>query len=55
LGEAAGTAAAIAVKKGIKPRDVEYSALQERLLKQGVILPEEIKAGAKAKVTAGKR
>jgi len=38
LGEAAGTAAALAVKAGIKPRKVNYRALQERLLAQGTIL-----------------
>ncbi len=42
LGEAAGTAAAIAVKNGTKVRDVNYATLQRQLLKQGVILPEEI-------------
>jgi hypothetical protein len=40
FGEAAGTAAAMAVKERIKPRDVSYSALQAQLRKQGVILPE---------------
>lgn len=39
FGEAAGTAAALAVKEGIQPRNVDYGALQERLLKQGVLLP----------------
>jgi hypothetical protein len=39
FGEAAGTAAALAVKAGIQPRNVDYGALQERLLKQGVLLP----------------
>ncbi len=39
FGEAAGTAAAIAVKEGIQPRNVNYGKLQERLLCQGVLLP----------------
>ena len=39
FGEAAGTAAAIAVKNGVKPREVNYSTLQKRLLSQGAILP----------------
>lgn len=37
-GEAAGTAAAIAVKQGITPRKVNYSILQESLLSQNVLL-----------------
>jgi len=39
MGEAAGTAAAMAVESGIKPRNVNYIALQDRLLGQGVLLP----------------
>jgi hypothetical protein len=39
LGEAAGTAAAMAVKQGIQPRQVNYKALQKLLIKQGVPLP----------------
>ena len=39
LGEAAGTAAAIAVKQNIQPEQVDYRALQKQLLKQGVPLP----------------
>lgn len=38
LGQAAGTAAAIAVKKEIQVRDVPYAELQESLLAQDVIL-----------------
>ena len=38
-GEAAGTAAAIAVRDGIQPRVVNYGKLQKQLLKQGVLLP----------------
>lgn len=54
FGEAVGTAAAIAVKDGIKVRKVDYVTLQQQLIKQGVILPKEIKAVAKVKVAAGK-
>jgi hypothetical protein len=39
MGEAAGTAAALAVKQGINPRQVDYRKLQERLMGQGVPLP----------------
>ena len=39
FGEAAGTAAAIAVKSGVRPRDVDYGTLQAQLLSQGVLLP----------------
>ena len=39
FGEAAGTAAAIAVKSNIKPREVNHLTLQKQLLSQGAILP----------------
>ena len=39
FGQAAGTAAAIAVKKGISVKDVPYAELKEALLAQNVILP----------------
>ena len=39
FGQAAGTAAAMAVEKGIAVRDVPYAELKERLLAQNVILP----------------
>jgi hypothetical protein len=39
FGEAAGTAAAIAVKANIQPRVVEYRVLQDQLLRQGALLP----------------
>ena len=39
MGQAAGTAAAMAVKQGINPRQVDYKKLQEKLLDQGVPLP----------------
>ena len=47
LGEAAGTAAAIAIKNGTKVRKVDISQLQRQLTKQGTLLPDEIKAGVK--------
>jgi hypothetical protein len=39
IGQAAGTAAAIAVRKSIEPRQVNYSELRESLAYQGVPLP----------------
>jgi hypothetical protein len=39
-GQAAGTAAAMAVKAGIQPRQVNYKELQENLVRQGVNLPK---------------
>ncbi len=42
FGEAAGTAAAIAIKNGIRVREVDSNQLQKQLNKQGVILPEKI-------------
>ena len=47
LGQAAGTAAALAVKVGIMPREVDYGALQDRLISQGVILPSAVRAQTK--------
>jgi len=38
-GQAAGTAAALAAKSGIQPRNVDYKELQANLKKQGVNLP----------------
>ncbi|MFC1819639.1 FAD-dependent oxidoreductase [Thermodesulfobacteriota bacterium] len=40
FGEAAGTAAALCVKDGTRVRDVDQGALRERLLEQGVPLPD---------------
>lgn len=39
-GQAAGTAAALAVKDGVHPRHVDYGELQTNLRRQGVKLPE---------------
>jgi hypothetical protein len=39
-GQAAGTAAAMAVKEGIQPREVDYKALRANLVKQGVNIPK---------------
>jgi hypothetical protein len=47
MGQAAGTAAAMASAAGISPRKVDYRALQNNLLKQGVALPGVVLAGAK--------
>ena len=38
MGEAAGTAAALAVKTSVSPRNVDVKALQRQLLKQGFLL-----------------
>jgi hypothetical protein len=40
LGQAAGTAAALAVKNGTRLRDVDYGTLREHLSEQGVPLPD---------------
>lgn len=47
LGEAAGTAAALAVKAGVEARKVDTGALQDRLLSQGVLLPGVARAKVK--------
>lgn len=39
MGQAAGTAAALAVRGGIQPREVDYETLRGRLVSQGAILP----------------
>lgn len=39
MGQAAGTAAAIAVKSNVEPRKVDYKELRGRLISQGVPLP----------------
>ncbi len=40
-GEAAGTGAALALEHGVTPRALDYRLLRERLLSQGVPLPEK--------------
>jgi len=42
LGQAAGTAAALALQAGKTVRQVDYQALQNNLRRQGVILPDKI-------------
>jgi hypothetical protein len=44
MGEAAGTAAAIALKNGVQPRKVNIKTVQKKLLEQGVWLPKEVRA-----------
>jgi succinate dehydrogenase/fumarate reductase flavoprotein subunit len=39
MGQAAGTAAALAVKNRVQPRNVDYKTLRQRLGAQGVALP----------------
>jgi 2-polyprenyl-6-methoxyphenol hydroxylase-like FAD-dependent oxidoreductase len=46
MGEAAGTAAALAVRDGVQPRGVDVGKLQRRLVGQGVWLPEELRSRA---------
>lgn len=41
-GQAAGTAAALAIKSGVKVRNVNISDLKESLIKQNVVLPETL-------------
>jgi hypothetical protein len=48
MGQAAGTAAALAIKNNIEPRKVDYRVLQEKLLDQGVPLPGVNLASLKA-------
>jgi hypothetical protein len=43
MGEAAGAAAALALKEGVQPRHVNIPGLQRRLLEQGVWLPKEVR------------
>ncbi len=45
MGEAAGVAAAMAISRGVSPKQINTAELQERLRKQGVLLqPLEIEA-----------
>lgn len=48
FGQAAGTAAALAIKNGTDIREVDYRALQDSLIKQGVPLPGVYTALSKA-------
>jgi hypothetical protein len=47
MGEAAGTAAAVALHAGVEPRAIDMGALQERLAAQGAILGSPIAATAR--------
>jgi hypothetical protein len=38
MGQAAGTAAALAVERGMRPRTINVAELQQELRKQGAIL-----------------
>ena len=42
MGEAAGTAAALSVKLGVAPRKLDVATLQRQLLKQGVLLRDQL-------------
>jgi FAD dependent oxidoreductase len=46
MGQAAGTAAALAIKEGLSPRQIDYRSLQRNLIGQNVILPPAIKDDA---------
>ncbi len=52
-GQAAGTAAALAVKAGVEPRKVDYKTLQNNLRQQGVNIPDGI--GIKKSATIKKK
>lgn len=47
-GQAAGTAAALAVIAGVQPREVDYKALTDTLRNQGVNIPDEKDMGKKS-------
>jgi hypothetical protein len=47
IGQAAGTAAAIAINEGVNLRQVDHHALQKKLLEQGVALPGVMLTGIK--------
>jgi hypothetical protein len=38
MGQAIGTAAALSIKKGVLPRDLDVSLLQQELVKTGAFL-----------------
>jgi hypothetical protein len=44
IGQAAGTAAALAIKHSISPRKVNVAELQNQLIKQNVLLPNVVRA-----------
>jgi len=54
-GQAAGTAAALAVKAGIQPRKLDYETLKENLVKQGVNIPEISETKKKAASVTGSK
>jgi len=47
MGQAAGTAAGLAVKQGVSPRKVDTKALQKKLVAQGAALPGVVPARTK--------
>jgi hypothetical protein len=48
FGQAAGTAAALAIDSGVTVRNVDYKALRDSLIKQGVNLPDMKTVGKQA-------
>lgn len=53
MGEAAGTAAAIAVREGVQPRDVDVPTLQSQLLDQGAYLGPDFEPTGSRRVLTG--
>jgi hypothetical protein len=45
MGQAAGTAAALAVRHGVAPKDLDFQVLKDCLTKQGVPLPASLNRG----------
>jgi hypothetical protein len=53
MGQAAGSAAALALKAGVAPRALDVAALQARLRRDGAFLGDETARTEKATTTAG--
>ena len=53
MGEAAGTAAALSLKHHVSPRQVNYKALQQRLIEQGNWLPKQLRREDEIMAVAG--
>lgn len=55
-GQAAGTAAALAVRNGVSPRDLDVTEIQRELLRQGMELglPGEVTGGLASEVVGGR-
>jgi len=54
-GEAAGTALALSIRKGVQPRHLDVKELQKQLLNQGALVPpEKAKELEEVKLPSGK-